>query len=365
MISNLSIANAPYLGLPGTGVATLAGRTHVFTTEDFGSSNRTGMTLYGQNGATSIDTGVGATVQPNPYAIINQAQSMLANTLNKLTSGNIDSALGAVITQKNQLISKYNSGNASNELKTVIQEQVKQLEDYERQLNALKTNAGQLDPQTAYQRSVYIKHGVENLINLSTTTIKAMEAQAAQQAQEASEAQGQKPETTLEEKAQKVKEDNIYTKAGEEDADKADVEVKYYDNMVDKLFKAMDGLGTDNKTLEEELNKVNKDNVIPLMYYWNLKHPKESFMEMFMADADGEQKKVYGKRIAEAIEEAAKENGVDLTNDEDMKKIKDEVFNSWIWINNSIADNYNNLVKKLLATEGVEYNFTEYSIWPK
>ena len=153
MISNLSLANAPYLGLPGTGVANLSGRTHIFTTDDFGSSNSTGMTLFGQNGATSYNVAsTGTTAQVNPYAVINQAQSMLADTLNKLTSTNIDSALGAVLTQKNQLMAKYNSGNASNELKTVIKEQVKQLEDYEKQLNALKANEGQLDPQTAYQR---------------------------------------------------------------------------------------------------------------------------------------------------------------------------------------------------------------------
>jgi hypothetical protein len=356
MISNL--ANLPYLGLPGTGTATLAGRTHVFTTEDFGSTGATGMTVFGNPAQPAPNT------QPNPYAIINQAQSMLAGTLNQLTSGNIDSALGAVTTQKNQLLAKYNSGNASNEMKTVIQEQVKQLEDYERQLNILKSNSGQLDPQTAYQRSAYIKHGVENLINLSTTTIKAMEAQKAQETQQTSETQGDKP-NTLEEKAQKVKEDNIYTRAGEEDLDKATVEAKYYDNIIDKLYESMKGWGTDDKALEEELNKINKDNVVGLMYYWSLKHPEESFMEMFMADADATQKKVYGTRIANAIEEAAKENGVDLTDDEDMKAIKNEM-NSWLWINNSVADNYNNLVKKLLAKiDGVEYNFTEYSIFSK
>ena len=368
MISNLSIANAPYLGLPGTGVVDLAGRTHIFTNDQFGSTSNGGMTLFGQQGATHIGTDYTApAAQPNPFAVVNQAQSMLAEVFNKLTSSNIDSALGALTTQKNQLISKYNSGNVSNELKTVIKEQVDQLENYERQLNYLKANGGNLDPQTAYQRSEYIKHGVTNLINLSTTTIKAMEAQSTQAAQQASETQqGQKPEEdALEAKAQKVKNDNIYTRAGEDDLNPDEVSGKYYDELIKDLYDSMKGIGTDDKKLEESMNKINKNNVIELMFMWNQKYPNESLMEMFMADADSHQKKEFGEKVATALEQAAADLGIDLSNDEDMKAIKKEVHNSWVWINNDVADNYNNIVKKLLAAAGVEYNYSPYSMFSK
>ena len=205
MVTNASIANYPYLGLPGTGISNFGGRTQIFTTDDFGSTNtRPSMTLFGNGGIAPANISPEAMAKVNPYSIVNQAQGMLAQVFNPMASSNIDSALGAITTQKNQLIAKYNSGNASNELKSVIKVQVEQLENYERQLNYLKANSGNLDPQTAYQRSCYIKHGVENLINLSTTTIKAMEAQAAQQAQQAQETQqGEKPqEDSLEAKAQ-------------------------------------------------------------------------------------------------------------------------------------------------------------------
>lgn len=369
MVTNASFANIPYLGLPGTGVTHLGGRTQVFTTSDFGSTSGPNM-IFGNNGAAQIGCNPSyANVKVNPYAVVNQAQSMLAEVFNKMASSNIDSAMGGVTTQKNQLISMYNSGSASNELKTVIQEQVRQLEEYERQLNYLKANAGQLDPQTAYQRSEYIKNGVANLINLSTTTIKAMTAQAtqaAQQAQQAQDAQGEKPEEdSLEAKAEKVKNDNIYTRAGEENLDSAEVNNQYYNTMIDNMYNAMKGWGTDDKALEAELDKINKENVIDVIYRWNEKHPEESFMEMFMADADASQKKKYGVRIADAIEAAAKDAGIDLSNDEDMLAIKKEVHNSWFFINNDIADNYNNLVKRLLAGAGIEYNFTPYSMFSK
>lgn len=371
MVTNLSFANAPYLGLPGTGISNLGGRTQIFTTDSFPTGNTNPyMTLYGTQGAQTFGCSQ-PMAQVNPYRVINEAQSMLAGTLNKMTSANIDSALGAVVTQANQLRNKYNNGNVSNEIKTVIAKQVQQLEDLERQLNILKQNNSNLDPQTAYQRSVYLQVSAMNLIDLSSTTIKAMEAQAKGGAQPTNPVNpttpgaGEDEPKTEEEKAQRVKEDNVHTRAGEEDIDPVQNEKEYYNTMVDNMYDAMKGWGTKDKKLEAELDKINKDTVLPLMLVWNEKHPKESFMEMFMADADSTQKKQYGMRIANALNELAAEAGIDLTNDPDMQKIQSEVFRSWFWINNSVADNYNNIIKKLAAAAGVEYNYSAYSMFSK
>ncbi len=371
MVTNSSFANAPYLGMPGTGISNLGGRTQIFTTDSFptGRTNPS-MTLYGAQGYCPTPSYQQPMAPVNPYRVINEAQSMLAGTLNKMWSANVDSALSAVVTQANQLRNEYNNGNLSNEIKTVIAKQVEQLEQLERQLNNLKANSANLDPQTAYQRSVYLQSSAMNLIDLSTTTIKAMKAQAAGGTQPTNPtdptdptAPGTDAPKTEEEKAQKVKEDNVHLRAGEEDINPEENQKEYYESMVDKMFKAMDGWGTDDKALEEELDKINKDNVLPLMIVWNQKHPKESFMEMFMADADATQKKQYGMKIAEALKQVAQEAGIDLSNDIDMQKIESEVHNSWVWINNSVADNYNNVIKKLLAAAGFEYEVKPYSMW--
>lgn len=376
MITNLSFANAPYLGLPGTGISNLGGRTQIFTTDSLTSGNtQPYMTLFGSQGGQTYGCQQQsypvqqACAPVNPYRVINEAQCMLADTLNKMTSANIDSALGAVVTQANQLRNKYNNGNVSNEIKTVIAKQVEQLESLERQLNILKTNNSNLDPQTAYQRSVYLQVSATNLIDLSSTTIKAMEAQAKSVAQATTpvdptdpSANANEPKTD-EEKAQKVKEDNVHARAGEDDIDPVQNEKEYYETMTTNLYDAMKGWGTDDKKLEAELDKINKDTVLPLMLVWNDKYPNESFMEMFMADADATQKKQYGMRIANALNELAAEAGIDLSQDPDMQKIQSEVFNSWFWINNSVADNYNNIIKKLAAAAGIEYNYSEYSMF--
>lgn len=363
MITNGSIANIPYIGALPTTVTNFGGRTQVCVNENPYTPT---MQVFGGQGA--FNAAPAPRTQPNPYAIINGAQGMLAEVFNKMASSNIDSALGAVTTQKNQLIAKYNSGNASESVKSIIQAHVKELEKYEYQLNYLKSNAGQVDPQTAYQRSEYLKNTVMGIINLGTTTIKGLEvqsSQAAQSASEVSEAQGQKPEDeTIEAKAAKVKEDNIYTRAGEEDLDKDAVNTQYYDQLIEDLHDSMFCWGTKDAKFEAALDKINKENVIELMYIWNQKYPNESFMEAFMADAGPIQKKEYGVKIATALEQAGAELGIDLSKDEDMVAIKKEM-DSLFWINNSVADNYNNVVKKLLATAGVEYNYSPYSMFSK
>lgn len=380
MVTQATMANAPYIGYLPTGITHLGGRTQVFPLQNFENMNNAGMTLIGTGNpapAYSVGQNFNPTAGANPYRVIGEAQNIMADTFNGLTSSNIDGALGAVTTQKNQLMQKYNSGNLDNNIKTVIYAHFQQLENLERQLNLLKASSGQLDPQTAYQRSAYLQYSAQNLINLSTTTIQAMEAQATQAAQGAGQAQdaqavdgaqqnpAQNDQTSLEQRAQQVRDANIYTRAGQEDVDPQAVNAQYYNDMIDKLYDSMKGVGTDDEAFEEQLNKINKDNVLELMYYWNQKHPNESLMEMFMADADAVQKKQYGMKIAEAIKGAAADLGIDLSQDADMQEIQSEVYDSVFYINNSVADNYNKLIQKLLATANIDYQFSTYSIWSK
>ena len=124
------------------------------------------------------------------------------------------------------------------------------------------------------------------------------------------------------------------------------------------------GPGTDNEVFEAGLEEITKDDVVERMIQWNMENPNESFMEAFMADANSSQKVKYGKQILYALADKAHELGIDLTKDEDYKKCKKEI-ESWFYIDNSVADNYNALIKKIAAKMGYKYEYSEYSMWSK
>jgi hypothetical protein len=51
--------------------------------------------------------------------------------------------------------------------------------------------------------------------------------------------------------------------------------------------------------------------------------------------------------------------GVDVS--EDLNKINKEM-DSWFWVDNGVADNYNNIIKKLIESKGGSYEFKPYSM---
>ena len=87
-------------------------------------------------------------------------------------------------------------------------------------------------------------------------------------------------------------------------------------------------------------------------------------MEAFMADAGINQKRDYGRLIQRALRDKATELGMDLTHDKDYKAICKEM-NSWFWIDNGVADNYNALIKRIAEKEGKKYEYEPYSILSK
>ncbi len=85
--------------------------------------------------------------------------------------------------------------------------------------------------------------------------------------------------------------------------------------ICDDMFKAIDGLGTDDELFEKTLSRLNKDNIIEVMEKWDETYGKdynESFMDSFLDDADGIQKKEFGTKIVDMLEQRAKENGLDF-----------------------------------------------------
>ena len=117
-----------------------------------------------------------------------------------------------------------------------------------------------------------------------------------------------------------------------------------------------------NDIFEAGCEEITKDDVIERMIQWNMENPDESFMEAFMADANGDQKVKYGKKILYALADKAHELGIDLSKDEDYIKCKKEM-DSWFYVDNGVADNYNALIKKIAAKMGYQYDYKAYSMF--
>ena len=65
-------------------------------------------------------------------------------------------------------------------------------------------------------------------------------------------------------------------------------------NICDDFYKAIDGLGTNNKLFEATVKKLTADNILEVFEEWNKtygKQYKESFFTSFLGDASEKQKK--------------------------------------------------------------------------
>lgn len=118
----------------------------------------------------------------------------------------------------------------------------------------------------------------------------------------------------------------------------------------DGLYDAIKGLGTDNTAFERILLKIDKSNVIEVMNKWDSKYGKkynETFMESFLNDANRRQKKVFGTRIIECMEQRAKDHNVDLGKFADNAKAELYTIGS----NFDINQNVQQIRERLRSTE--------------
>ena len=94
------------------------------------------------------------------------------------------------------------------------------------------------------------------------------------------------------------------------------------------MYKAIDGLGTDNELFEATLKKVNADNIYEVTELWNNtvgKEYGETFFEAFLGDANSSQRKTYGKQLLKAMEERSKLEGLETsTKRDEISKLFDK-----------------------------------------
>lgn len=70
--------------------------------------------------------------------------------------------------------------------------------------------------------------------------------------------------------------------------------------IVLSMYKAIDGIGTNNKLFEYALSQINSDNILEVIDLWDKtagKEYNESFIESFLGDANTKQRQVYGERL--------------------------------------------------------------------
>lgn len=84
--------------------------------------------------------------------------------------------------------------------------------------------------------------------------------------------------------------------------------------ICDDFYKAIDGPGTNDTLFDKTLSRINADNIIEVMSNWDETYGedyKEHFIDSFLGDADQSQKKEFGLKIVQALEERADKLGKD------------------------------------------------------
>ena len=341
-LTNASMAYLPFMQYNPFGITNFGGDLQIFPVENYGQS-QIGLAFnqIAQMSGWSPMFGGNQIAPFNPHAIISGASSLAAQSLNQLGSQEINTALQTIASQKAKIQAQLQAKDLKPEDKAKLEEQLKKLEEYEAQIKAIATSG--MDPQSAYLKANELKVAVNNLIagKADTTTNQGTENPSGSSSSGDSsgsvDSSGDKPSKT---------------------------EPKTFIPWVRAMRSAIYRPGTDNEVFEAGCDEITKDDVIERMIQWNMINPKESFMEAFMADADSNQKKKYGQQILDALADKALELGIDLSKDQNYIKCQEEM-DSWLYIDNGVADNFNELIKKIAKKMGYKYTYSPYSIWPK
>lgn len=358
-VTNMSIANMPFWGCLPMMYTNYGGDTQLSTIPSYTGYN-IGLSFNPAAQATWGMPGLSATqfpqVQVNQDAIMQQAQALLAPALNNLTSSNINLCINNITSTKARLQAKLQDEKLTDEQRNKIQDLLDKLKVQEDKIQEIK-NSTDLDPQTAYQKVGTIEAEVNKIAREAIDLLKEMSSTSTSTTtttsttDETNTEEGTSTETTT---GTHSTDESDNAPQGTSHTDEFSADVKA---AVDQAYDAMYCVGTKDEQLEEVLNLVNKDNVMDLMLAWNKYHSGEkgeSFMTAFMWDADSTQKEQYGKAIARALRDKAEELGIYDECAKDFAVI-DKEMNSWLYISNDVAANYDAIIEKIAAKMGSKY----------
>ncbi len=342
----ISAANLPFWYALPMGVTHFGGDTQVFTIPDLGTNN-VGLMLNGQaqlalqqaSAAPQFGLQAPGVTQDS---VTSYAQNLLTPIYNRLTSSKINVSLQNVAMTKTKLNSMLQKEGITNDEKNKINELLDRLNKEEEKLKELTTSQN-LDPQTAYEKAAAIESNIRNIVNdmnaLSNPNASTTTSTTSTTSTTNTTNTSDTSDTTTSTTASKP------------------FSAKTVD-LVDDFYDATYCTGTDDETFNRVCESINEDNVMDVMLAWAQLHGTEdgeSFMVAFMDDADHDQKVKYGKHIARQLRNKAMELGIYDKCKDDFAAI-DKEMGSWLYIDNDVAKNYDNIIRIIAEKEGRTYS---------
>ena len=373
-----SYANIPFMNALPCITTNFGGDIQVATIPDYASAP-IGVELNGlaQQALTPPLASLGPNIQvPSQDSINNYVNALYAPIANNIASGNINCNLQNINITRNKLNAmlldeKYKDN------KEEIEALLERLKKAEEELVELTTKP-ELSATEALKESNRIGDEIRNIINDANNIGKP------------------KDDKKADKKDDKDK-DKVDGKDNTDDTDKTDdeekvdetensqgkKEVKYSPQVktaIETFYAATYCAGTDDPAMEEVVGSITSDNVMDYMTAWNKYHSGEkgeSFMEAFMSDANEgfwgtvlggfginklfgygatSDQKVNGcRQVAYALREKAEELGIYDECKADFAKI-DKELGSWLWIDDDIYKNFDNIIKKIANKMGPGYS---------
>lgn len=350
MFTNLSYANLPYWNqLPMT-VTNYGGDTQVSTIPEY-ASGRIGMTM---NPTAQQQFGMGIpSVQDLTQSYLNPAMNQMANTVIRATQQ-------AIAATKQGLNAALQKKDLKEEDKKKINNLLEQLKKQEEALKELMQST-EMKPEDAFTKAQDIQKEVNKIKTSANELIKAINngtsTDSTKTDNDATKADGDDTKTDG-----KTKTDDKTKTDGKDEKQGASVDQTKITNLVDQFYDATYRIGTDDEVFNSVCEQITDENVLDVMLTWKKFHGTEkgeSFMQAFMWDANADQKKTYGKKIARALRDKAVALGIYDKCREDFAAI-DKEMNSWFYISNDVAKNYDNIIKEIANKEGKPYALKDF-----
>ena len=338
MFTNLSYANLPYWNqLPMT-VTNYGGDTQVSTIPKY-ASGRIGMGI--------------PSVQDLTQSYLNPAMNQMANTVIRATQQ-------AIAATKQGLNAALQKKDLKEEDKKKINNLLEQLKKQEEALKELMQST-EMKPEDAFTKAQDIQKEVNKIKTSANELFKAINngtsTDSTKTDADATKADGDDTKTDG-----KTKTDDKTKTDGKDEKQGASVDQTKITNLVDQFYDATYRIGTDDEAFNSVCEQITDENVLDVMLTWKKFHGTEkgeSFMQAFMWDANADQKKTYGKKIARALRDKAVALGIYDKCREDFAAI-DKEMNSWFYISNDVAKNYDNIIKEIANKEGKPYALKDF-----
>lgn len=305
----------------------------------------------------------------------NLADSFLAPGMNRIISSKINTCLNNISVTKQRLNSMLQKEGITDDEKTEINKLLDELNEQEKQLKEL-TEATETTPKDAYAKAEEIEQAVRGIITKVGNIGKPNSTEETDSSTESEETS----ETDSTEQTDSTQTGSSQTTQTEETQGSTGA-LNYSSNVkagIEQFYQAINGMGTDDESMEAVINTIDDKNVMDYMTAWNKYHSQEngeSFMQAFMDDANegfwgnaltlgichlfgygakSDQKVNSCRRIELALREKAEQLGVYDACSQDFAAI-DKELSSVMLIDKSIYKHYDNIIKVIANKMGKGY----------